>query len=98
MAKKNKKQYNSDFEKGRKYIRMLLMAAMILVATSYFSMEYGSKEQIGFLIAGFACVIATTFVNFKYCRCPYCGKVIFTGFNYHDTCPRCKRNIETGKK
>ena len=95
---KQKKQYNSDFEKGRKYIRILLCAAMLIVGTSYFVAAPGSKEQIGSLAAGFACVLATVFVNFKYCRCPYCGKVIFTGFNYHDTCPKCNRNIETGKK
>ncbi len=95
---KPKKQYNSDFEKGRKYIRILLMLAMLIVGTSYFVAAPGSKEQVGSLVAGFACVIGTVFVNFKYCRCPYCGKVIFTGFNYHDTCPKCKRSIETGKK
>ena len=89
---KAKKQYNSDFEKGRKYIRILLCVAMLIVGTSYFYTVPGSPQQIGSLIFGFACILGTVVVNFKYCRCPYCG------FNYHDTCPKCHRNVETGKK
>ena len=92
---KPQKQSNSDFEKGRQYIRILLCVAMVIVGTSYFVAAPGTPQQTGSLIAGFACVLATVFVNFKYCRCPYCGKVLFTGFNYHDTCPRCKRTVNT---
>ena len=95
---KQKKQYNSDFETGRKYIRVLLCVAMIIVGTSYFFAAPGSSEQTGGLVGGFACVLATVYVNYKYCRCPYCGKVIFTGFNRSDKCPKCHRNLDSGKK
>ncbi len=91
--KKATKKYFSDIETGRKYIRMLLLAAMLIVAAGYFYAEQGSREQGMSLIGGFACILATVFVNYKYCRCPYCGKVIFTGFSSSDICPKCNRNV-----
>ena len=33
-----------------------------------------------------------------YCCCPNCGKVIFFGVLAVKSCPRCHRNLVTGKK
>ena len=45
-----------------------------------------------------AIFIGTIICVYQFCRCPYCGKHIMLGVLAVKDCPRCRRNLATGKK
>ena len=45
-----------------------------------------------------AIFVGTIICVYQFCRCPYCGKHIMLGVLAVKDCPRCRRNLATGKK
>ena len=86
----------SSFEYGRKLAIRLVIAASVCCVISLLCPE-GSYYQFGF-VALAAIFIGTIICVYQFCRCPYCGKHIMLGVLAVKDCPRCRRNLATGKK
>ncbi len=89
--------YISGFTRGRELLKKLLIgdlvSAVLAMITRSNPMMMGLFSGLTLLLFG-----AIIYIDVKYCRCPNCGKVILLGVLAIDACPRCKRNLVTGKK
>ena len=90
-------KYENDFVYGRDRLKKLLIFTAIGCALSLLTPLY-SYIQIAFLFMTCVLFVTALVCVFKYCRCPSCGKVIFFGVLAVKDCPRCHRNLVTGKK
>ena len=86
-----------DFEYGKQLVKRLLVMAIVFCLGSLLAVR-GSYVQLGFMLLSVLCLIGELVVLFLYCCCPYCGKHILFGALAVTTCPRCHRNLTTGKK
>jgi len=91
------RKYENDFVYGRDLLKKLLVATAIGCVISFFTPKYSYAQMI------FMCLTTVLFISsivtiVKYCRCPSCGKIIFFGVVAVTACPRCHRNLVTGKK
>lgn len=93
-----KAHYDRTFEYGQKIVKYLLILVIVLGLASALLVPQNSTAQWVLVIAAFAMIAAALFVIYKYCRCPYCGKRIFGGVLAVKSCPKCRRNLVTGKK
>ena len=91
------KKYENDFVYGRDRLRILLISTAVGAALSLLSPQY-SWVQVIFMCLTVVLFVTSLALIFKYCRCPNCGKVIFLGVMAVTACPRCHRNLVTGKK
>ena len=91
------KKYENDFVYGRERLRILLMATAVGCAASLLTPQY-SLVQVALMCLTVVLFVTCLALIFKYCRCPNCGKVIFLGVMALKSCPRCHRNLVTGKK
>ena len=89
--------YINSFMRGRELLKKLLISDMI---TAVIALMTRSNPTVMGLFSGATVLlfIAIIYVDFKYCRCPSCGKVILLGVLAINTCPRCKHSLTTGKK
>ncbi len=87
----------NDFVYGRSLVKKLLIASVICCAVSIF-MPQQSYIQMAAVALTLIMFVTTIVCMVKYCRCPHCGKIIFTGVLAIKQCPRCHRSLETGKK
>ena len=93
-----KVQYESKFSYGQRIVRYLLFAVIALSLAAGLLTPKGSTQQTILVLTAFALIAALLGVIYKYCRCPYCGKRIFAGVLAVKSCPKCRRNLTTGKK
>lgn len=91
------KRYENDFVYGRDLLKKLLIATAVGCAISFLTPRY-SYVQVIFMCMTTVLFITAILTIVKYCRCPNCGKVIFFGVLAVSSCPRCHRNLVTGKK
>ena len=89
--------YENDFTYGQSHLKKLLYAAVASAVISLF-LRANPPMQMLFFVITFALFIAIFVVLIEFCRCSRCGKIIFFGALAVTTCPRCKRNLVTGKK
>ena len=89
--------YINSFIRGRDLLKKLLVGDML---TAVLALIFKANPTVMgiFSIATIILFIAIVYIAVKYCRCPHCGKVIVIGVLAVDACPRCKRNLVTGKK
>ena len=89
--------YINGFMRGRDLLKKLLVCDLITASIAVFMR---SNPTIMALFSGATLIlfIAIIYIDIKYCRCPNCGKVILLGVLAIDACPRCKRDLVTGKK
>ena len=89
--------YINSFIRGRDLLKKLLVGDM---ATAVLALIFKANPMVMgiFSIATIILFLAIIYITVKYCRCPNCGKVIVIGVLAVDACPRCKRNLVTGKK
>ena len=89
--------YINSFIRGRDLLKKLLVGDFVSAILATFT-----RNNMGlmffFTAATLLMFIAIIYIAVKYCRCPNCGKVIVIGVLAVDACPRCKRNLVTGKK
>ena len=88
--------YENNFIYGRELIKKLLVVAVIS-SIGTFLMRSDPSLQMGLTVVTIGLFVAVFVVLFKYCRCPHCGKVIFLGVLAVTSCPKCRRNLITGK-
>ena len=93
-----KPKFTSNFEYGKRTSKYCIIAAIILCLASILLVPQGTMAQFILLVAAFATIIAAFVVMYRNCRCPYCGKRIMTGVLVVTSCPRCHRNLSTGRK
>ena len=89
--------YENNFIYGRELIKKLLVVAVIS-SIGTFLMRSDPSLQMGLTVVTIGLFVAVFVVLLKYCRCPHCGKVIFLGVLAVTSCPKCRRNLITGKK
>ncbi len=87
----------NSFEYGRKLAIRLVIAASVCCVISLLCPE-GSYYQFGFVALTAAIFVGTIICVYQFCRCPHCGKHIMLGVLAVKDCPRCHRNLATGKK
>jgi len=89
--------YENSFVYGRELVKKLLVMAVISgVAT--FLVRSNPSMQLILTLVSIVLVVIVFVTIYKNCRCPHCGKVIFFGVLAVTTCPKCRRNLITGKK
>ena len=89
----------NSFMRGRELAKNLMTGLVISAVLSILSLYMMSGiMQIFFLVLTTVLVIVLAYVVVKFCRCPYCDKVIIAGVLAVQDCPRCHRNLVTGKK
>ena len=91
-------QSSSDYARGQKLVRSLLVLALIAGAAGLLLYREGTTGQTVCVLLAAALIAAVLVVAARDCRCPHCGKRIINGVLILDTCPRCKHNLYTGDK
>jgi len=91
-------KYKDTFEYGRKTAKWLILLAVVLSVISYFAFSGNPTGQAITVVLSFLMMIAGFVVIYNFCRCPYCGKKIMLGVLAVTSCPKCRRNLKTGKK
>lgn len=91
------RRYENDFVYGRDLLKKLLIATAVGCVISFIAPKY-SYAQLALLCITTILFITAIVTIIKYCRCPSCGKTIFFGVLAVHSCPRCHRNLVTGKK
>ena len=89
--------YINSFTRGRELLKKLLLSDVV---TAVLAFVLQSNPMLMGIFSGATLLLfaAIIYIDIKYCRCPNCGKVIVLGVLALDACPRCKRNLVTGKK
>ena len=93
-----KVRYKPTFEYGRNLAKYLLVGSVIFVLAALMLVPTGSVAQVILIALSFVLMAALVFVIVKYCRCPYCGRVIAAGVLRTTVCPGCRRSLSTGRK
>lgn len=76
---------------------LILVSVALCLGGLLFTGEFAPLRMI-LTAAALLCLAAALIVTLTFCKCPYCGKRIFMGAARAVYCPKCRRNIETGKK
>ena len=89
-----------DFKKAGNLSMALIVSS---IAACIFGLLFSGNEeyvwiQMVLTVAAALLMIAGIIVTYVCCRCPYCGKRIVLGAYKVIYCPKCRRNLETGKK
>ncbi len=92
------KPHLSDFERGRRIVRILVVVAVMLGVSALMFTEENSKEQMYLVIGAAACVLGVIVAARLLCICPHCGKRIVSGVLVLKVCPKCKHSLITGQK
>ena len=79
-----------------KSVKILLFVLLSLTVACLLIGGGLSKPVYFLLAAAFAAGYAIAYAALW--RCPYCGKHIMLGVLAVKDCPRCRRNLATGKK
>ena len=91
------KSYVNGFIYGRDLLKKVIMATVVCCVLSIVFRQNMTLQGI-FAAATLILFFAGIYIDCKHCRCPHCGKVIFLGVLAVTACPKCKRNLVTGKK
>ncbi|MBR1456074.1 MAG: hypothetical protein IJ594_02785 [Oscillospiraceae bacterium] len=92
-----KARYDRTYEYGRSMAKYMMIAAVVIGVSALF-VPSGSVTQKILIVASFLVILATIYVMYRYCRCPYCGKHIIAGALVVSSCPACRRDLSTGKR
>lgn len=87
-----------NFKTAKKVVGLLMAISVIACVVGLAVFEQGSRETAYSVLGAFGALIISVGVILKWCRCPWCGKVLFVKLFYITECPSCRRNIETGLK
>ncbi len=91
------KSYVNEFIYGRDLLKKDVIATVIFCALSIIFRANITLQGI-FAAVTLILFAAGVYIVVKYCRCPHCRKVIFLGVLAVTACPRCKRNLVSGRK
>jgi len=93
-----KVKYQSNFEYGRKMAKYTVCGSLIACIAGLIVFSGDPMMQTVCMVASIGLMAATFMFIYKFCVCPYCGKHVFFGVLSVKSCPRCRKNFETGKK
>ena len=89
--------YINSFVRGRELLKKLLIADLVCAVMA--TVMSGSVMALAFFAGATGLIfVAIIYIAVKYCRCPNCGKLILLGVLAVEACPRCKRNLVSGRK
>lgn len=86
------------FDRARNLVKLLLVLCVVLCVTGVAMTNTGNAFASYSGIISIVCFVLAFVVVILYCRCPYCGKVIYLGLFKAVSCPHCRRNLTTGAK
>ncbi len=89
--------YINSFVRGRELLKKLLVGDLVSAVLATLTSRTPALMAL-FSAATVLMFIAIIYIALKYCRCPNCGKRIILGVLAISTCPRCKRNLVSGRK
>ena len=92
------KTYVNSFIHGRELCKKTMVSTLVCAVLSLIGRSINPYMQIFFTGATLILFVATVVIIVRECRCPHCGKIIFLGVLAVTACPKCKRNLTTGKK
>ena len=92
------KTYVNSFIHGRELCKKTMVSTLVCAVLSLIGRSINPYMQIFFTGATLILFVATIVIIMRECRCPHCGKIIFLGVLAVTACPKCKRNLTTGKK
>ena len=92
------KPYVNGFFEGRELLKKILVAALLTSVLSIVGRAFNPTMQLLFSGVTVILFVWAVFVVVRQCRCPYCGKIIFLGVLAVKTCPKCRRDLTSGKK
>ena len=93
-----KVRYKPTFEYGKNMAKYLLVGSVLFALAALLLVPTGSVAQVILMLISLAVLIALIVVIVKFCRCPYCNRVIAAGLLQVKVCPGCRRSLSTGKK
>ena len=86
------------FDKARNLVKFLLALCLLFGLAGIIISDKGLAFSVYFSLASMICFVLTFIVIALFCKCPYCGKVVYLGLFKATHCPKCRRNFETGVK
>lgn len=86
----------SKFRVGRGIAQGLILLGAILFTVSATLLE-GTVWQEPLMYLCLALLVIAIFVIFLYCRCPYCGHVVFKNLIGAKCCPDCGQPLLPGQ-
>ena len=93
-----KPSFSTNFARGQKLVRYLLVGALAAGAAGLLLFPEGTTQQAVCVLLSAVLIVGVIVVAARDCRCPSCGKRIINGVLVLNTCPRCRRNLYTGEK
>lgn len=86
------------FISARKLVGFFLGMAIMAIVTGVAAYMKGTTDLTFYVVGAFGSLLLCIAVILKWCRCPWCNKLIFNRLFYTSECPSCRRNLQTGKK
>lgn len=86
------------FDRARNLVKLLLALCVLFAAAGVIMNGGGSALPMYLSLLSVVCFVLAFVVIFLYCKCPYCGKVVYLGLFKATHCPKCRRSFETGAK
>lgn len=86
------------FDRARNSVKLLLALCVMFGAAGVISNGNGTVLPMYSAVLSLVCFVMAFVVIFLFCKCPYCGKVIYLGLFKATHCPKCRRSFETGAK
>ena len=93
-----KVRFQSNFEYGKRMSRYTIVGSLITCIAALVLFGANGTMQLICMVISAALLVATGVIIYRNCTCPYCGKHIMSGVLVVKECPRCKRNLTTGKR
>lgn len=86
------------FDRARNLVKFLLALCLALGLAGIITSDKGMALSVYFMLASMICFVLSFVVIVLFCKCPYCGKVVYLGLFKATHCPKCRRSFETGVK
>ena len=87
-----------NFDRARNLVKFLLVFCLALGLAGIITADTGMAYSVYFALASMLCFVLAFVVIVLFCKCPYCGKVVYLGLFKATHCPKCRRSFETGVK
>lgn len=87
-----------NFEKAKKVVTVFLVLSCVACVVGLTAFASGSTEANYAGLAAIIFLFLAVGSAFKWCRCPWCGQLLFRRMYKLKVCPACNRDLTTGKK
>ena len=86
------------FDRARNLVKFLLALCVMFCVVCVITTGNGTVLPMYSAVLSLACFVLSFVVISLFCKCPYCGKVVYLGLFKATHCPKCRRSFETGAK